>query len=219
MGEPNAIDDIVPEEPPQPVTEVRKRHCSVCGQTGHRFESCPVRPPGMTAPPRRPSTLADRARQAGHEPPPQTKPRAGRAWEGHLDPAEGFEGVALRKVERLQHDIGPRTRKLVQKLEEATPLTELLHDWRARYGLTPEESEVLFNVALDVMPSHKLAALAEVSGDEIHARGVSVASKTGTRSVTHAALQLTREALVFATFDWEKRQKRAGSSDDEDGDG
>jgi len=210
----------LPDNAPEaPVTAVRRRNCSCCGRPGHRFDSCPVRPPGMLSPPKRPTTKADRARAAGREPEPQTKPRAGKAWGGHLEPVEGFEGLAVRRIERLQHEQAPRTRKLTYKPEDTTPLTEVLADWRTRYGLTSEESEVLFNVALDVLPSHHLARLAGVTGDVIHARGVAVAAKTDTRSVTHAALALVREALMFATFDWEKRLAKQEDTDTEDDDG
>lgn len=204
-----------------PVTETRRkaRHCSVCGQPGHRFESCPVRPPGMVAPPKRPTTRGDRARATGNEPPPETRPRAGKTWAGHLEPVEGFEGLAIRRIDRLQDEVRARSRKPAYKPEDSTPLSEVLVDWRARYGLTAEESEVLFNRALDVLPSFRLVALAGVPTSEIHARGESVAKKTGERSITHAALVLVREALMFATFDREKRDAKREETEDEDDDG
>lgn len=138
-----------------------------------------------------------------------------------MAPVEGFDGLAIRRIERLQAEAAPRARRLAYKPEDTTPLTETLADWRTRYGLTSEESEVLFNVALDVLPTHHLAALSGVTGDVIHARGVAVAAKTETRSVTHAALALVREALGFATFDWErklsKREEEDTDTEDDDG--
>ena len=100
---------------------------------------------------------------------------------------------------------------------DTTPLTDTLDEWTAKYNLTPEEREVLFNKTLDVMPPKDLARSYGIPVDEIHARGASVAKKTGEKRLSHSALRLCREALALATFDKEKRNVKNGI-EDEDGD-